>query len=150
MPIRRTTTQTAIDRYIEEMVEKRKEALIYNLCAVGEQVVNEARGKGSYKDWTGNLRSSTGYIVAVDGQVYKAGDFKAVHGSSGDGNTGKATGEAFARSLARQFPQGIVLVVVAGMNYASYVSAKGKDVLDSAELLAGRLVPRMLRQLGIK
>lgn len=150
MPIRRETPQTAIDRYIWEMVERRKEALAYNLCAVGEQVVNEARDKGSYKDWTGNLRSSTGYVVSIDGQVYKAGEFKTVHGPDGDGSGGKAAGESFARSLVKNFPEGVALIVVAGMRYASYVSAKGRDVLDSAELLAKRLVPEMLRQLGIK
>ena len=36
------------------------------------------------------------------------------------------------------------------MRYASFVSAKGYDVLDSAELLAERLVPDMLKRLGLK
>jgi len=64
------------------------------------------------------------------------------------GKDGSSKGAAYVKSLARKFPQGICLIVVAGMNYASYVSAKGLDVLDSSELLAERLVPQMLKQLG--
>lgn len=84
-----------------------------------------------------------GYIVAIDGQVYKEGKFSGT-------SEGKAEGEAYARSLVSKFPKGIVLIVVAGMNYAAYVSAKGKDVLDSAELLADKLVPQMRKDLGLK
>ena len=35
------------------------------------------------------------------------------------------------------------------MKYAAYVSAKGRDVLDSAEQLAERVLPMMVRQLGL-
>ena len=121
-----------------------KRAIIYNLCAIGEKVRNAAIERGSYTDRTGNLRNSVGYVVIVDGQVYEFGSF----GKSDGNSEGKSTGQSYARSLVKKFPKGIVLIVVAGMRYASYVSARGKDVLDSAELLAGQLVPKMLKQLG--
>ena len=35
------------------------------------------------------------------------------------------------------------------MNYAAYVEAKGFDVITSSEVLASRIVPQMLRNLGI-
>lgn len=146
MPIRQTTPQSQIDAYIEERMNRLKEAIIYNLCAIGEKVRNEALDSGSYTDRTKNLRSSVGYIVVVDGQVHKTGAF----GKSDGNSEGKSTGLSYARSLAGKFPKGIVLVVVAGMRYASYVSAKGYNVLDSSELLADRLVPEMLRKLGFK
>lgn len=146
MPIRQTTSQSQINAYIEERMNRLKQAIIYNFCAIGEKVRNEALDNGSYTDRTKNLRSSIGYIVVVDGQVYKAGSF----GKSDGSNEGKSTGQSYARSLAGKFPKGIVLIVVAGMNYASYVSAKGYNVLDSSELLADQLVPKMLKQLGLK
>lgn len=121
-----------------------KLAIIYNLCAIGEKVRNAAIERGSYTDRTKNLRNSVGYVVIVDGQVYEFGSF----GKSDGNSEGKSTGQSYARSLVKKFPKGIVLIVVAGMRYASYVSARGKDVLDSAELLAGQLVPKMLKQLG--
>lgn len=146
MPIKRLTTPTEIDRLIEAEVERLKTALVYNLCAIGEQVLNAARLTNSYKDQTGNLRSSIGYVVSVDGEIVQMSSFDVVK-EGGDGAKG---GKAYALQLVKDFPQGIVLIVVAGMNYASYVSAKGYDVLESSELLADRLVPQMLGQLGFK
>ena len=146
MPIKRLTPTAEIDRYITGCVEAIKKALVYNLCAVGEQVLNAARLTNSYKDQTGNLRSSIGYVVAVDGEIVQMSSFEVVK----EGGEGAKGGKAYAMQLVRDFPHGIVLIVVAGMNYASYVSAKGYDVLDSSELLADKLVPQMLQQLGFK
>ena len=146
MPIKRLTPTTKIDRYITGRVEAIKKAIVYNLCAVGEQVLNAARLTNSYKDQTGNLRSSIGYVVAVDGEIVQMSSFDTVK----EGREGSRGGKEYAMQLVRDFPHGIVLIVVAGMNYASYVSAKGYDVLDSSELLADKLVPQMLQQLGFK
>ena len=141
MPIKNLTPEGAISDFIGQQVERITSALIYNLCAVGEQVLNQARSTNSYKDQTGNLRSSIGYVVAVDVQ---SSSFEVVK----DGADGSRDGKSYALDLVKQFPEGIVLIVVAGMNYASYVSAKGYDVLDSSEVLADRLVPEILKQLG--
>lgn len=144
MPIKNLTPEGAISEFIRQQVERVTSALIYNLCAVGEQVLNQARSTNSYKDQTGNLRSSIGYVVAVDGEVVQSSSFEVVK----DGAGGSRDGKSYALDLVKQFPEGIVLIVVAGMNYASYVSAKGYDVLDSSEVLAERLVPEILKQLG--
>lgn len=144
MPIKNLTPEGAISEFIGQQVERITSALIYNLCAVGEQVLNQARSTNSYKDQTGNLRSSIGYVVAVDGEVVQSSSFEVVK----DGADGSRDGKSYALDLVKQFPEGIVLIVVAGMNYASYVSAKGYDVLDSSEVLADRLVPEILKQLG--
>lgn len=144
MPIKNLTPEGAISEFIGQQVERVTSALIYNLCAVGEQVLNQARSTNSYKDQTGNLRSSIGYVVAVDGEVVQSSSFEVVK----DGADGSRDGKSYAIDLVKQFPEGIVLIVVAGMNYASYVSAKGYDVLDSSEVLADRLVPEILKQLG--
>lgn len=146
MPIRRLTPPAEIDRYIAGRTEAIKKALVYNLCAIGEQVLNAARLTNSYKDQTGNLRSSIGYVVAVDGEIVQMSSFDVVK----NGGWGSKGGKTYAMKLVRDFPKGIVLIVVAGMKYASYVSAKGYDVLDSSELLADKLVPQMLQQLGFK
>lgn len=144
MLIKNLTPEGAISEFIGQQVERVTSALIYNLCAVGEQVLNQARSTNSYKDQTGNLRSSIGYVVAVDGEVVQSSSFEVVK----DGADGSRDGKSYALELVKQFPEGIVLIVVAGMNYASYVSAKGYDVLDSSDVLADRLVPEILKQLG--
>lgn len=148
MPIHCKTPVAAIDNYLDEQLERRKKALIRNLCYVGERCRNEATNypSGTFKDRTHHLRGSIGYVVAVDGVLYKQGDFGLPESPS----EAKAQGAQFARSLVGKFPKGIVLIVVAGKTYAKYVSAKGYNVIDSAELLADRLVPKMLAQLGLK
>lgn len=144
MGAKQITPMSEVEAYLDEQIERIEQRIIYNLSYVGEQCLTEARSTNSYKDQTGNLRSSIGYIIVKDGKVIRQSDFAVVR----KGSEGKSEGEKFARSLASKFPDGIVLIVVAGMNYASYVSAKGYNVLDSAELLADRLVPSILKQLG--
>lgn len=144
MGITQKTPESEIDKYVEKQVERITNALIYNLQYIGERCLNTARETNSYKDRTGNLRSSLGYIIVLDGKIQYQSDFAVVL----QGGIGAKSGIQYAKEVARQFPEGIVLLVVAGMEYAAYVSATGRDVLDSAELLADKLVPQILKQLG--
>lgn len=144
MPIRRKTPLQQVAQYMTEEIDRLTNAIVYNLCYVGERVRNEAVANGSYKDQTRHLRGSVGYVVVVDGKIHKLGDF----GRNDSPSEAKSEGVSFAKSLVSRFPTGIVLIVVAGKNYAVHVSNKGYNVLDSAELLAEKLVPQMLKQLG--
>ena len=144
MPIKQTTTQQEIDGYIERQIERMKDALVYNLQYVGEQCLNAARQSQAYRDQTGNLRSSLGYVLAVDGKVVGQSSPTVIL----NGAEGAKSGARYAREIAGRYPEDIVLVVVAGMQYAAYVAARRGDVLDSAELLAERLVPQVLKRLG--
>ncbi|MGL5913931.1 MAG: hypothetical protein ACRCZB_07170 [Bacteroidales bacterium] len=147
MPIHQITPQSEVDNYLEEQIKRVERLCIRNLSYVGEQCVNEGRSANSYYDQTGNLRSSIGYIIIKDGQVAKMSSFELA-GRGTDRVTGQRDGREFANKLVSSFPEGIVLIVVAGMSYASYVSAKGINVLDSAELMAEKLVPQMMKKLG--
>lgn len=135
-----------IDRYTEQKLKGLEQAVIRTLTYCGELCLNVARSTNSYKDQTGNLRSSIGYIVAVDGRIINQSDFETVK----KGGDGSKQGAAFAKQLVRRFPKGICLIVVAGMDYAVHVKNRGYDVLDSSELTADRIVPYMLKQLGFK
>lgn len=146
MAVTQTTPQAEIDAYLEERLNRKMQAVIRTMQYVGEACLNAARSSTAYKDRTGNLRSSVGYVVAVDGKVVEESTFAVV----AKGGAGAQEGAKYAERLARQYPQGITLIMVAGMDYAAYVSATGRDVLDSAELLATTLVPKMMKQLGIK
>lgn len=146
MPIRQTTAESVVKAYLDEQLARRRAALLYNLSYVGEQLRNEAVVNGSYKDHTRHLRGSVGYVIAIDGNLYKAGNFGATNSPS----EAKTEGREFAESLVSKFPKGIVLIVVAGKTYAAYVAAKGYNVIDSAETLARTLVPQMLHDLGLK
>lgn len=134
--------------YIDDKMQNVKKVLYTTLARVGELAVNEARANGSYLDHTGNLRSSIGYIVVDNGNVVNVGEFNKVSGSKeSDVVRGEIQGRSFAMSLVQEI-SGIGLIVVAGMNYAVYVETH-RNVLSSAELLAEREVPSLLKQIGL-
>ena len=149
MAIKQLTPKEEIERYVDEQVSRLRQVLLRNLAYIGEQCLNAARQTDSYKDQTGNLRSSIGYVIVENGRIIKASNF-APSDKGTDKSKGQKEGKAYAKKLAALFPSGITLLIVAGMNYAAYVSAKGYDVLDSSELKADLLTENMLKQLGLK
>ena len=141
MSLEVTTPIGEIEQYIEEQLKLKVEVLINKLGYIGEEALKVARQKGSYKDDTGNLRNSTGYVIAVDGQVTRRAGFE-----SKDKNGARdEAGLSFAEELARTTDGKAVLVVCAGKNYATYVSRRGYDVLDSAEIEARVLAEKLLK-----
>ena len=149
MAIKQTTPQNIVNAYLDQEIQRREQALLYNLAYVGEMCINEARSTtkaaNNYKDQTGNLRSSVGYVLVHNGRIVQSSSFKSVL----NGQQGATEGSGYAKQLAKKYRQGIVLILVAGMNYAVHVQNKGYDVLTSAEQMAERLVPRIMKQLGI-
>jgi hypothetical protein len=141
MGIRMTTNMGDMEAYIKRQTEKRIQAVIYRLNNIGVQCVNEAKTGRTYTPRTQALLNSTGYAIVRDGIIVSGTNFQGKSGS---------IGEQKIKELALKYPKGIALIVVAGMNYAAYVEAKGFNVLTSAELLAEKLVPEMLKELGIK
>lgn len=122
--------------------------IVETLSYIGERAVTIAREQGNYMNRTGNLRSSIGYIVLQDGEpVRQSGDY-IVSGVEGAGDEGAQKARELLARLQSEFPQGIVLIVCAGMNYASYVEdIHGKDVLTSAQLDTEETAERMLNKL---
>ena len=143
MPIKRLSPKDAFEQYLDRRAEEIEQVMINNLIYVGESCITEARTNGRYKDQTGNLRSSIGYIILNDGKIVKESDFSTIK----NGKKGATQGRQFIQSLISEYSSGLTLVVVAGMEYAAYVEAKNLNVLDSAEQLAERLVPQLLKSL---
>lgn len=136
------TQKSELAAIIQRALEKRKREYITWLQYVGEMCVNDARLSGSYTDRTGNLRSSTGYAIIDNGQIVKSADFKQV----AQGSAGPTNGKQFLQRIATESNSALVLVIVAGMNYAAYVQDKGYNVLDSAEALAEKLISKLLKK----
>lgn len=118
---------------------------------IGEEAVRIARETGDYNDITGNLRSSIGYIIMVDGRTVTDGKQKQYSGPKGDGSAGVKAGKELLDKLKAKFPYGIVLILCAGMEYASFVeNVRGKNVLVSAthvaESLADKLIGKLLEK----
>lgn len=137
-----------IERYLNDSTKMTENTFYRALVYIAEQVITEARRSQGYHDHTGNLRNSTGYVIAYNGQVKKM-VFDQTHAGVPKGGikNGKAVGRRLAMKLVENYPEGFVLIVVAGMSYASYVEAKGSNVLHSAEKLAQKEVPRILNEI---
>ncbi len=147
MAMKMTTSMREVDASIADFVKEVERLTIRALSFLGEKCVIEARDRtqeASWFDQTGNLRSSIGYVIVVNGKIVSMSEFNQVK----EGSEGVLTGESLAKRLARDFKTGYALIVVAGMNYAAKVEAMdNKVVLASAELYARRELPRMQQQL---
>lgn len=97
--------------------------ILESFFRAGEIFITQARQQvqshslGTYEDKTTNLRNSIGYYVFKDGE--KMG-----------GESGEAL-KSLEDVLSRVVPNGYQLIAIAGMNYASYVEAKGYNVISS-------------------
>lgn len=133
-----------IDATFKALLAEVDRQLIESLTRVGEEAVKLAKmipPERGFKDRTGNLRSSIGYVVLVDGKPVNVA-FAAVKG----GHAGVNEGQRLALQVGSK-TKGYALVVVAGMNYAVHVESKGRDVLTSAEKFAEKEVAKHLADL---
>lgn len=147
MPITQLTPRQSIEQHMQLEIQKKEQALLYYLAYIGESVVNIAKETRGYTDRTGNLVSSIGYVLVKDGRVVQSPSFDQTM----DGATGAQQGEEFAiQKAAELIPRGFGIVVVAGMDYATYVEATGRNVLTRSEIEARNMAEEMAQKLGIK
>lgn len=123
-----------IEKMFDRWQDKAEEKMIKILQRAGEEFVKIARQNApanSFYDHTGNLRSSIGYVIVRDGKVVAYSFAKSSKGS--DGSKGMNKGFQVAKGIALSYRKGMVLIGVAGMEYALKVeSIEGKDVISSA------------------
>ncbi|HEV7333244.1 MAG TPA: hypothetical protein VGN63_19570 [Flavisolibacter sp.] len=107
-------------------------AALNRLIRIGEQFIADARGVDTYKDQTGVLRSSIGYVILKDSlQLTNSGFVQIL-----DGDEGSRKGLELALKVAERHPKGLVLICVAGAEYALMVEMKGYDVISSSAITA--------------
>lgn len=118
-----------LNQYIEKSAQDIEKILIYGLEYAVEDLINHAIAHKGYKDQTSNLRSSIGGVVLKDGRPVTFSGF------SGSGQ-GVLTGMEYINSLIAQNSKGYVIIVAAGMAYATYVEdIHGLNVLKKTELV---------------
>ena len=146
MAIKPKFTHADVQKRLDAFLAMVKKKQIARMQRLGEMCLIEARNNKGYMMQTGALLSSTGYMIFVDGVALHS-QFDAASGAeSNAAQNGIKAGQALAEKVGKN-TKGVALVVVAGMNYAAYVEAKGYNVLSSAEHLAQRELPRMLEKL---
>lgn len=165
-----------LDRWYGIFTDKADEKILTLLKATGETFVKYAREIHTYEDVTGNLRSSIGYVIIQDGEEILSSEFEKVaghgensalvnfktkgggsvkfhaKGKSGDGGQGSLKGRQLAEAIALSYSKGMVVIGVAGMQYAAAVEAKGFDVVtgacQSAEAWMRKAIEETFKQAG--
>ncbi len=125
-----------VDNWFTIFTDRAEEKMYLTLQRAGETFVRYARLYGNYKDHTGNLRSSIGYVIVENGDIVKD-NFTPSTKPGTDKATGLREAKKLARKLANTYNNGMVLICVAGMNYAAYVEAiDSLDVITAAGIKA--------------
>lgn len=132
---------------VRELIEKKRQAfyrvLIMRFKLVGEQFIINARTMGEYKDRTKNLRGSIAYVVLLNGVPQGKQQ-------SSRGGEGAAKAQAIINEVSAKYPHGLVLVCIAGMEYAAYVEAKGYDVITGSGIIAAKALKRAIYEVTVK
>lgn len=115
-----------IRKVTEDFYNRVLAGALMSLEDAAQKVVEEAKLQETYVDQTGNLRSSIGYVIFFNGEK--------VAGSFGSG-AGAEKGKSVSEEIASKYTKGFVVVIVAGMEYAAYVEAKGYDVLTGSSFM---------------
>lgn len=115
-----------------------EQAAIFLMQYLGEELVKYAKDKHNYTDRTGNLTNSIGYVVVRNKEIVFGPD---------QSSTGQAAALQAALKMIETLPDCISLIIVAGMNYAAYVEAKGYNVILPAELKAKTDFPQAMKKL---
>lgn len=115
-----------------------EQAAIFLMQYLGEELVKYAKDKHNYTDRTGNLTNSISYVVVRNKEIVFGPD---------QSSTGQAAALQAALKMIDTLPDCISLIIVAGMNYAAYVEAKGYNVILPAELKAKTDFPQAMKKL---
>lgn len=119
-----------IDDFERECID---DAIAY-LVSVGHSAYEKAVQGRAFQDRTHNLMSSIGWAVTHSGKVVEVGGFE------GPGNEGRTAGLQLVDKA--KLRNGLQLIFVAGMHYATHVESKGYDVNTAGELLIDEMMTR--------
>ena len=108
-------TNSDIEKDVKEFIEEQEKKTALAFSSVGIDIVNEAKEKGTYKDFSSNLRSSVGFRIFVEGKDFS----NKFYGKNSEGIE-------IGKTIAEQQKKGkeVQLVVVAGMEYADKVEKR--------------------------
>jgi hypothetical protein len=153
MGIRAKFTNDAIRKIMANEAGMVHRAIVERLNYIGLHAISLARDyhERNYKDQTGNLRASIGYVVTYNGNIVNEGGFDPDAATrtlkEKDGETGSKEGKSLAYKLAERRKKGFVLIVVAGMQYGKYVEKRDYDVLTFTEANARIMADKLFKEI---
>lgn len=121
--------------------------ILRELTVIAEEACNDARNtypsrdSGGYDDHTRNLRGSIGFKISFEGKEVSRGGFDSR--SSTDGENAAQT------ALSKLDTKGSLweIVVVAGMEYARYVEAKGYNVISFVQNYLDEQIKKLIQDI---
>lgn len=136
------TPSAVVNKKVDSLVSRFEKALVLVLHQLGQELVAIARNQHNYKDQTGNLTNSMSYVIVKGHTIVEVG-------ANGSGEGAEKAMELI-HELAKKNANNYSLIIVAGMEYAAYVQAKGYNVLLPAELMCNKEFGKRLEQLTKK
>ncbi len=134
-----------ISKYLRRFSGRIETALILELAVMVAELENHAKLNAGYEDQTSNLKGSIGGVVLKNGKTI------SIKGFDSDGSEGNTTGLEFINSLTSNYTSGYVIILVAGMEYATYVEDfNNLNVLKKSELKMFRELPKLVVRLKRK
>ena len=137
-------------RVVRQMRRRAEDIILLNMQFIGEQFIRDARSTNTYKDETGNLRTSIGYRIVRNGFTYTEGRWELYVKDKGGGTKVIELSRDLMDELSEKFPNVIVLVCVAGMDYAAAVEAKGYDVISNSSIKARDSLKKAIKRVSKK
>ena len=129
-----------IDGFVFDKNSRMRQALHY----VGITFMDNAKSHATFTDQTGNLRSSIGYSVLLDGKVIDEMFDK------GDEDVNYSVRKVVDTALGEIGDvSGYVLIGFAGMEYAAAVESKGYDVITGSIPMAEELLSYFKKELKL-
>lgn len=124
-----------INKVIVKHSERVLDIAADKLFQLGLETIKDARENARFYNWTNNLRSSFGVAVSVNGKIIRS-DFQLFgDGLLGDGSGGLKKAQSLIDLEVNKNRNQLLLVLVAGEEYAVYVEAKeNKSVLTAFAL----------------
>ena len=123
--------------------ENLEKAIIFALKELGEELAKYAKENHTYSDQSGNLTISIGYAIVRNKEM-------VYYGGLNQPGISMDSALQTALKMAQSTQSAYSLIIVAGMNYAAYVEAKGYNVILPAELKAKRDFPAAMAKLTEK
>ena len=125
---------------VKAFQDRLEKATVFMLQYLGEELARYAKDQHNYQDQTGNLTNSIGYAVVKQGKIL-------CYGGEIQPGEGAEEGLKVAKQMAATLPNSFSLIIVAGMNYAAYVEARGYNVILPAQLKAMKDFPEAVKRL---
>lgn len=143
MGVRITTNIPSIIKQLDNYKSRIDEEMVASLVSAGNTIVNMAKDTHTYKNRSGNLEASTGFGVVVRGQLVEYGGFDS---SFIGGNVGVEK----LKSIIDEAKEEYSIIIVAGMEYATYVERSGYVVLDNARYDGESVLKELLDKINIE